>query len=309
MRRGAVATLACAALVIGCTSDSKAPPTAQSSSAASSSPMASDVTVHDGIVYGHAAVASPSVGDADLLLDLYEPASAASASRPVVVLVHGGGFTAQSRKDDGIVRIARGLAQEGIVAASIDYRLQDQQPVPSARVRSLVDALAAIPIGTVMATAVDDTLTAVDYLRAHAADLGIDIDRLGLVGSSAGAITVDHLAYVLDEHGVSAPKVRFVASLWGAMFVDGPSGTPVIDQVNAGEPSLFAVHGDADPTLPVQGDDDLVARAQAVGITTEYQRIAGGGHGFTGTRFFIEKVNGDQTPFDRLLAFAHDQLQ
>jgi acetyl esterase/lipase len=267
--------------------------------------------VRDGVVYGTAEVGAPAPGQADLVMDLYEPPGPAEGARPVVVLVHGGGFTMQSRKDAGIVRIARGLAEEGVVVASIDYRLLGQQPVASARVRPLEAGLSGYPTATGMVTAVDDTLTAIDYLRAHASELGIDMDRLGLAGSSAGAITVDHVAYVLDDYGIAAPKIRFVDSLCGGIFATqpGPAGTAAVDQVDAGEPALFAEHGDADTTLPVKLDDDLVARADALQIPTEYHRIPGGQHGYQGSRFFTEKVEGDQTPFDRLLAFAADHLR
>ena len=305
MKRMCIAAVAL--LLVACSSDSK--PSASSLSPSSAS-TGFTVNVRDGIVYGRAAVGAPTAGDTDLLLDLYDPSPPSSGARAVVVLVHGGGFTMQSRKDDGIVKIARGLAAEGIVVATIDYRLAGQSPAPSARVGPLVAALPAVPasIATTMATAVEDTLTAIDYLRANAADLDIDVDRLGLIGSSAGAITVDHLAYVLDEHGIEAPKIRFVASLWGTMFVEGPGGGPTMGQVNPGEPALFAVHGDADTTVSVQGEDDLVAHAKAAGIETEYHRIAGAGHGFVGSQFFAAKVDGNQTSFDRLLAFAAAKL-
>ncbi len=277
--------------------------------AASSS--ATTVEVSSDVVYGTGQVAAPRPARADLLLDIYRPAGEPDGARPVVVLIHGGGFARQSKTDAGLVTLARALAAEGIVAVSIDYRLIGQQPVPSSRVAPLVDVLPGTAFFTAVATAVDDTLTAVDYLERNADDLGIDVDRLGLVGSSAGAITADHVGYVLDDHGIEGPEVRFVASLWGGIFVPAPGGpdTDPADQLEAGEPALFAVHGDADEIVPVALGDALVARARAEDVPVDYHRIAGGGHGYVASGFSTAAVDGDQTPFDRLIAFASESLR
>src|SRR3954454_895254 len=67
--------------------------------------------VRHGIVYGTGAVAA---GTAKLRLDLYLPPSSFPGRRPVAVLIHGGGFRGGDRHTDGLVRIARGLAVEGV---------------------------------------------------------------------------------------------------------------------------------------------------------------------------------------------------
>jgi acetyl esterase/lipase len=260
-----------------------------------------------GEVYGVAKVAG---GKADLLLDLYRPARKAKRRRPVVIAIHGGGFAAQSRTDPGIVRTARALAARGVVVASIDYRLMPQRPVPSRRVAPLVDALPKVPLFNAMATAVDDTLTAIDYLRANARRFRIDVRRLGLVGSSAGAITADHVAYTLDDHGIRRPKVRFVGSLWGGIFVPPPAGRGSVSavQLERGEAALFAVHGDTDRRVPAVVSDQLAARARAQRVRHEYHRIAGAGHGFGDSEFFTREVAPGQTSLDRLLRFARSAL-
>jgi para-nitrobenzyl esterase len=260
---------------------------------------AARVEVRKGIAYGSGLVGAPARGSAPLLLDLYRPARRSKVARPVAVLIHGGGFRGGSRSDPGIAQVARALAERGFVAASIDYRLMGQAPIPSRRVAGLAADMPKVPLFTAMTAAVDDTLTAMRYLRANARRLRIDMDRLGLIGSSAGAITADHVGYALDDHDMRRRKVRFVASLWGGIFA--PPGAA---QLERREPALFAVHGDADPTVPVELDDQLVARARRQRVPNEYHRIAGGGHGYDGSRFFTEQVVGSQTPFDRLLRFA-----
>jgi acetyl esterase/lipase len=267
---------------------------------------AAAVDVREGVRYGTAPVAT---GEVALRLDLYRPAHRASALRPLVILVHGGAFRTGSRTDPGVARIAHGLAARGIVAASIDYRLLGDGPEPSARVAPLADAMGGGEVARAVAAAADDTLTAVRYLRGRARRLGIDRRRLGLIGSSAGAITADHVAYALDDHGIRGPRLRFVGSLWGGLLAPGPGGTPPAAQLDTGEPPLFAVHGDADPTVPVAWSDDLVARARRRGVPAEYHRIPGGTHGYGGSRFFVARVTGGRTPFERLLAFARARLR
>ena len=272
---------------------------------ASAAPRVTGVKVTTGIVFGQGQVTRPQPGSADLLLDLYEPITKAKRRRPAVVLIHGGGFTGGSRTSADLDRVARGLAEQGTVVANIDYRVGPQGPVPSARVAAVTAAVPNVPIFVAQVAAVDDTLTALDWLLDHARELRIKRNKLGLVGSSAGAITADHVAYALDEYGVEVPRIRFVGDLWGGIFFDIGAEAA---QLEKGEARLFAVHGTADPTVPVFLDDRLVARAQAVGVPVEYHRVEGAGHGFAATGFFTREVRPGQTAFDRLLRFARRAL-
>jgi acetyl esterase/lipase len=273
-------------------------------------PAGAAVHVRSAIVYGHARVGAPTARTVALVLDLYRPARRSRARRPVVVLIHGGGYAHGNRRERGLVRIAGALAARGIVAASIDYRLVGSRPQPSRRVRPLVDALPASVFSRAESAAADDTLTAIGFLRRHARRFGVDPARVGLAGSSAGATTADDVAYSLDDHGIPAPRIRFVGDLWGGIFVDAPRfGDPTAVQLEHGEAALFCVHGAADPIVPVMVDDQLVARARAQHVRHEYHRIRGAGHGYASTGFFTRRVAGRQTAFDRLLRFASTALR
>jgi acetyl esterase/lipase len=263
------------------------------------------------VVYGTAPVQAPSAGSARLLLDLYQPARRSSRPRPVVIVIHGGGFVGGIRSDPNATRVSRALAQRGVVVASIDYRLRDQRPVLSRRIAPLARAFPQGPLATAVVAAADDTLTAIDYLRSRAKRFNIDMRRLGLVGSSAGAITADHVAYVLDDYGIARPPIRFVASLWGGIYAQAPAGRTGggAGMLERGDAPLFAVHGDADQLVPVGLSDALVARARAVGVRTEYHRVPGGTHAYPGTQFFTRKVTRSQTAFGRLLRFAEQELK
>ena len=175
----------------------------------------------------------------------------------------------------------------------------------------LLAAFPDAPISRAIVAAADDTLTAIDYLKRNDRRLRLDMSRLGVVGSSAGAITANHVAYVLDDHGIRGRRIAFVGSLWGGILAAAPEGRGDVwaVQLERGEPALFVVHGDADRTVPVRLSDDLFARVRTPGVTGEYHRIAGGGHGYAQSRFFMANVGRGQTPFDRLLRFAGAELR
>ena len=63
--------------------------------------------------------------------------------------------------------------------------------------------------------AIDDGLTAMDWLLSNAESLELDPERIGLLGGSAGAITTVHLGYVLDNYGVAGPEAALVVDFWG----------------------------------------------------------------------------------------------
>src|SRR3954469_1091485 len=81
----------------------------------------SEVTKNADIVYG---VAPDENGQPEKLkLDLYQPKGDTISKRPVVIWVHGGGFSSGDKSDDKIVDLSERFARKGYVTASINYRL------------------------------------------------------------------------------------------------------------------------------------------------------------------------------------------
>jgi pectinesterase len=113
----------------------------------------------------------------DLKLDLYLPAANGTAPRPAIVFVHGGGWRAGVRANFAPMAIR--MAERGYVAASISYRLSPEAPYPAA----VIDAKAAVR-----------------WVRAHAADYGIDPGRIAIAGGSAGG-QIAALAGVTNGEG------------------------------------------------------------------------------------------------------------
>jgi acetyl esterase len=102
-----------------------------------------------------------------------------SALQPGLIYFHGGGLVAGSiATHDGI---ARALAHAGGVrVVSVDYRLAPEAHFPAA---------------------LDDAKSAVEYIAAHCADFGVDPDRLGICGDSAGATLAAATCQTLARSG------------------------------------------------------------------------------------------------------------
>lgn len=94
-------------------------------------------------------------------MDILQPKS--DKKLPAIVYVTGGGFI-NANKDNGI-QLRMHLAQAGYVVSSIEYRVAPTAKFPQ-------------PL--------EDVKSAIRYLKAHADRYGIDPDRVGIVGGSAG---------------------------------------------------------------------------------------------------------------------------
>lgn len=114
-------------------------------------------------------------------LDLCLPAGAPAGKRPAVVMLHGGYWTVGDKSAHA--SFCQMAAGQGIVAATINYRLANGSP-HNRWPAQLVDAQLAVR-----------------WLRAHAVELGVDPARICALGDSAGG----HLALMLGVFDRTAP--------------------------------------------------------------------------------------------------------
>jgi len=108
--------------------------------------------------------------------------------RPVMLYVHGGGFTAGSRKNVAQEIYCRHFADMGFLAASMDYRLAGFTVNPTDS--SMVNPYGLGGYCEVVRYACEDLVDATAFLIGREEALGIDRDRIVIAGGSAGAITV-----------------------------------------------------------------------------------------------------------------------
>jgi acetyl esterase len=237
------------------------------------------------------AIRYGEVAGRDLLLDVYSP-PLRERLRPAVLLIHGGGFVGGSRTDADIISAARHLAQAGYVAFAIDYRLVDlAQP------------------GPVWPAPLDDVQRAVRWLRTQAPAYGVDPERIGAYGISAGAGLAAHLgvresAEPADRDlAAFSSRVRCVVALAGPMDGTIPSANPSdvdvaqalfggtvtqvpavyrdaspVAHVDPTSAPFLVVHGVHDTVVPVAHARRLVAVLQEAGIAVDYVEYPDAGH-------------------------------
>lgn len=132
-----------------------------------------------------------SVRNKDTLkLDIYEPVNDSINKRPLMVLVHAGGFTSGERNTNSLVYIAENIAKKGYVVASIDYRLY--------KARAWNCSLPAKNKIKVYSNAAEDLLNALSYLVNYKESFNIDDTKIILFGASAGAQTALNIVYNRD---------------------------------------------------------------------------------------------------------------
>ncbi len=107
---------------------------------------------------------------AALTLDFYRAQGVAKA--PCVVVVHGGGWDSGARTQ--MAEWNSWLARRGFAVAAVSYRLAPKHVWPAQR---------------------DDVRAAIAYLKTNAAELGVDAERLVLLGRSAGGQIAEAVAY------------------------------------------------------------------------------------------------------------------
>jgi acetyl esterase/lipase len=118
---------------------------------------------------------------------VYRPAVDSDSPLPVVVFLHGGGWSVGDLDTyDGLAR--RHVVGADAIVISIDYRLAPEHPYPAA---------------------VEDAWAATQWVAEHAPDLGGDPDRLAVAGDSAGG----NLAAVVAQLARDAGRPRIVFQL------------------------------------------------------------------------------------------------
>jgi acetyl esterase/lipase len=138
-------------------------------------------SVHRGVVYNHPA-------RKPLKMTVFTPDDGREL-HPAVLLIHGGGWLLGTRYQ--LDWYGRHLARHGYVAATVDYRMMPRYAFPEC---------------------LHDCKLGVMWLRANAAEYGIDPERIGAFGNSAGGHLTALLAATTPEDGFEPPSSPAVSS-------------------------------------------------------------------------------------------------
>lgn len=197
-----------------------------------------------------------------LLLDFFQPNGDLLTKRPLIIYVHGGGFTSGTRKYLHIKNILSRMVLKGYVAASIDYRLDPNFNLYN----STTDRRA-------MTDAMHDANAAIRFFKANASTYGIDTNQIIIGGESAGAITSMMSAYVNKQ------SEMVIYPMANPNNPDGNSGNAghsnktkatlclcglILDTaaIEINDNPLLIVHGTSDTYIPIVFPQMIVSRAQ-----------------------------------------------
>lgn len=254
-------------------------------------PSGASPTSLPAVMSGMRTVTYCTDGGVALAMDVAVPTTRASAAAPVALYVHGGGWEHGDRKSGGFLdQLRPQLLRAGFVVASIDYRLAPRYPWPAQII---------------------DSKCAVRFLRAHALTYGIDPERIGVWGGSAGG----HLVSMLGTADVSAgfdvgewldesSRVQAVVDLFGPtdLTATGWERDPTevihdvfgvaagtssdvltraspVTYVSRDDPPFLVLQGDADHTVPASQSQEFAARSKAAGVDVQLVMVHDGPHG------------------------------
>ncbi len=139
--------------------------------------------------------------DRQLLCDLWQPPDGIAPSGLAYIYLHGSGWR-YFDKDGGTRPYFRHLAAQGHVVMDVAYRL--------------------LPEGDLFAQ-VGDAKRAVVWLKAHAADYGVDPARIVIAGGSAGGHLALLAAYTPNHPRLDPPEVQGDTSVCGVVSWYGPT--------------------------------------------------------------------------------------
>jgi acetyl esterase/lipase len=234
-------------------------------------------------------------GDTSLKLDIYRPKEPKAERLPAIVFIHGGGWRGGD-KNSGAGRVLPLVAEGNYVGASVNYRLSGEATWPAQ---------------------IHDCKAAIRWIRANAAKYGIDPDKIGVWGGSAGGHLVNMLGTSGDVKelegdngtpGVSSRVTCVVpfcgpANLVRAEKFEGGVRPSAVDLLLGGpieeneekarqaspvtyasqdDPPFLLFHGTADKTVPFAQAETMYKALKDAGVNVKLVRIVDGGHGIFG---------------------------
>jgi len=213
-------------------------------------------------------------------LDVYRPRVPATDGelRPAIVQVHGGGWILGSRIEQGIPLLNH-LAANGWVGFNVDYRLSPRATMPEH---------------------VIDVKRAIAWVRKHAAEYGVDPERICITGGSAGGHLCALAALTSDDRSLQPgfedadTSVAAAVAFYGLYDLLDPEEryfpglrewlmeTIVFKRTRAEDPDAFRaaspkhrVHPNAPPFMVFHGEDDsLVPVADARAFVERLETVS-----------------------------------
>lgn len=229
-------------------------------------PEANVTTPSDNVVAGRAVIRLSNV--VKPTLTLYKATGASNA--PAVLVFPGGGYKRLSMDLEG-TEICDWLNSAGVTCVLLKYRVPDTGPYPKS------------------SAALQDAQRAVGLVRRHAAEWGIDANRVGVLGFSAGAHLAAAVSNIYDKRNYdpvdAADKLSCRPDFAVVIY---PGYLALADQNYAANPEIHPT-ANTPPTFVVQAEDDPVhvenslvyyQQLKNAKVPAELHIYSQGGHGY-----------------------------
>lgn len=260
----------------------------------------------------------PNANDHAHQFSLYTPKAKAEKSFPLIIYVHGGGWTGRPTT---IPRWVPDFVRKGYGVAIVYYRLAQEG---------------------IFSSQIEDLNTALRYFKGNADKLHIDASHIGLWGHSAGGHLVALMGASANSPALDIGGDKSISrDVQAVCDFSGPAnlydlGTKKYPQmewdtvsptsslsillggtaasqkaraleaspdtyVSPGDPPFLVMHGENDKVVPIEQSDDLVAALQKAGVDTTYIRLPHQGHDIehgknieTARKFFDKHLKSDK---------------
>ncbi len=198
------------------------------------------------------------------------------ATGAAVIVCPGGGFKELGFNGEGVAP-AQFLTNLGIAAFALKYRLPRETNSPYSLPKH----------------AREDGQRAMRLVRSHAKEWGIDPNRIGIMGFSAGGEVASLVAYSPGDGDATAadPIDQLSASpSFQIMIYPGPLGIPEVIPTNAPPSFWLAANDDRQPARTIA---EMLPKYRAAKVPIEVHLVAKGGHAFNmGNRSKLVTVKG-----------------
>lgn len=204
-------------------------------------------------------------------IDIYQPTNYKNGT--TVVIAPGGGLYALSIVNEG-KKVAKWLNDKGITAVILKYRLVPTQKKEA--IQEYKNLSKNHPeklqenVSKVIPYSIKDGLTAISYLREHAVTYGINPNKIGFMGFSAGGAVAMGVAYNYTEK--NRPDFLVPVYPWTSKY---PVQKPQTDS-----PPIFIVCASNDPLDLAMGSIHIYKSWKEFDLNAELHMYAKGGHGF-----------------------------
>lgn len=261
-----------------------------------------EITFIENIVYAeglsHESLNSINSNAIPLYMDAYIPNNNLE-KRPLLMLIHGGGFTGGTKQQDPIVNIAEYFSKRGFVVFSIDYRLKnDKGTVPQEWI-DFATNVNSYNLGQyyAMYPAHRDAKAALRWIIANAETYKIDTNYITVGGGSAGAITSigigvseldDYTAEISESNDNTlistnlseTYEIKTILDFWGtSSSIQALESIYGVQRFNENNPSLFIAHGTEDTTTLFSNAEELRDIYESNQVPYVFYELTGKGHG------------------------------